>query len=150
LSCEGAHGAVKYWVNGLPQGVTLNGSTIVIGANAVAGQHTITVTAEDELGNKAQRTISLSIVTSSSSTSVVNNGAFGGQFNDLYGGANTLQVGSVGGLIVPAATSAPSGSVPAGSGSVPAGSGSVPAGSGSVPSGPSPSDRLNGILSNFG
>ena len=86
----------------------------MISANAVAGTYTITVTAVDDLGQTAQRTISLSIV-QSSSTSGVNNGAFGGQLGNLFGGANSALFGGAGGALVPAGSgSAPSGGSPAG------------------------------------
>lgn len=89
LSCDGAHGTVKYYVNGVPNGVSLNGSTIVISADAKPGTYTITITAVDDIGQTAQKTVSLTIV-QGSSTSGYDNGAFGGQLGNLYGGANTF------------------------------------------------------------
>lgn len=89
LSCDGAHGTVKYYVNGIPNGVSLNGSTIVISADAKPGTYTITITAVDDIGQTAQKTVSLTIV-QGSSTSGYDNGAFGGQLGNLYGGANTF------------------------------------------------------------
>lgn len=47
LSCEGAHGAVKYYIDGLPYGVELNGATIVIYNYARAGNYTIRIRAVD-------------------------------------------------------------------------------------------------------
>jgi hypothetical protein len=47
LSCEGAHGAVKYYVDGLPNGVTFDGSSIVITSAAQVGTFTLRVKAVD-------------------------------------------------------------------------------------------------------
>jgi hypothetical protein len=47
LSCEGATGQVKFYVEGAPYGVTLNGASIVISNDALAGTHTIRIKAVD-------------------------------------------------------------------------------------------------------
>lgn len=47
LSCDGAHGAVKYYIDGLPSGVELNGATIVIYNYARAGNYTVRIRAVD-------------------------------------------------------------------------------------------------------
>ena len=43
LSCDGASGSVKYFVDGLPNGVVFNGATIVIGDYAAIGTHNVRV-----------------------------------------------------------------------------------------------------------
>jgi hypothetical protein len=47
LSCDGAHGAVKYYVDGLPNGVTFDGLSIVITSAAQVGTFTVRVKAVD-------------------------------------------------------------------------------------------------------
>lgn len=47
LSCDGARGAVKYYVEGLPNGVSFNDSTINISNYAQAGTYTMRIRAID-------------------------------------------------------------------------------------------------------
>lgn len=47
FNCSGAQGAVNYYVEGLPNGVTWNGSTLSIGSSASAGNHNLRVRAVD-------------------------------------------------------------------------------------------------------
>lgn len=47
LNCAGAQGAVKYYVDGLPQGVQFTGNSIVVSGYAALGNFTITIKAVD-------------------------------------------------------------------------------------------------------
>lgn len=47
LSCDGAQGTVKYYVDGLPNGVEFDGTTIVISNWAKAGNYTVRIRAID-------------------------------------------------------------------------------------------------------
>ena len=61
LSCDGARGAVKYYVEGLPNGVNFADATINISNFAKAGTYNIRVRAIDEFGQSAERIITLTI-----------------------------------------------------------------------------------------
>lgn len=47
LSCDGAQGAVKYYVDNLPQGVKFDGNSIVVSGYAALGSYRITIKAVD-------------------------------------------------------------------------------------------------------
>ncbi len=47
LGCSNASGAVKYYIDGLPYGVELNGATIIIYNYARAGNYNIRIRAVD-------------------------------------------------------------------------------------------------------
>lgn len=53
LSCEGASGAVKFYVEGTPYGVSLSGSSIIISNFAQSGNYSLRIKAVDELGQSA-------------------------------------------------------------------------------------------------
>lgn len=55
MSCEGAQGAVKYYVDNLPQGVKFDGNSIVVSGYAALGNYRITIKAVDEFGQSAER-----------------------------------------------------------------------------------------------
>ena len=69
MTFSGANGNVKFNVDGLPNGVYLNGDTIVVSQNADSGNHIIKATATDSLGRVAERIVNLGIVVASESSS---------------------------------------------------------------------------------
>ena len=165
LSCEGATGSVKFYVEGTPYGVSLSGASIIISNYALAGTYTITIKAVDEIGQTAERTITLSIVQ--------NNGQVGIGSQTSTGGLNFGQNGQNGNGTQPnsgsqtgtgnqpstgngSQPSTGTGSQPStGTGSQPStGTGSQPGtGNGSQPTtgtGSAPNnDRLNSLISNY-
>lgn len=168
LSCDGANGKVKFYVTGLPQGVTFDGSTIVITNSASAGSYTINIKAIDEFGQSAERNVSLSIQTQTVNqySGQYNNGndfnnAFNGDFNLAVDGFNTNNgasvtvnqgsvtvTGSQGNVV---ATGGPAGSNLSPAGGAPGGNGPTGgAPGGNAPSGGSPSDaQLLNLLNNY-
>jgi hypothetical protein len=63
INCDGGYGNVKYYVEGLPNGVQFNGAAITVTSNANAGNHSVRIKAVDEAGNVAERVINLTITT---------------------------------------------------------------------------------------
>lgn len=86
LSCEGATGSVKFYVEGTPYGVSLSGASIIISNFALTGTYTITIKAVDEIGQTASRTLTISITQ--------NNGQIGLGSTILTGGLNFSQNGN--------------------------------------------------------
>ena len=62
LACEGAQGSVSYHVDGLPEGVRLEGDRLFVSSSASAGNYIIRIRASDESGQAAERILTLSIV----------------------------------------------------------------------------------------
>jgi hypothetical protein len=73
LACDGAHGNVRYYAEGLPQGVEFNDNTIVVTNNARFGTYNIRIRAVDEIGQAAERIVTLTIAQAQAG----NNGATG-------------------------------------------------------------------------
>lgn len=159
LSCEGATGAVKFYVEGTPSGVSLSGSSIIISNFAQSGNYSLRIKAVDEIGQSAERQITLSIIQnngqatlvgqtvtgsgsfSSSSTQSVNQSVTGTQ---TIVGVQFVQTGGVTGQVT-----GQTGSQPTGTGSQPVGSGSQPNGGTSSSPSTGNNDRLNGLISNY-
>lgn len=50
LACTGAQGNIRYYVTGLPTGVTFSGNTIAVTNSASAGSYPVTIRAVDDAG----------------------------------------------------------------------------------------------------
>lgn len=77
LSCDGARGTVKYYVEGLPNGVSFADATINISNNARAGTYNVRIRAIDQFGQSAERIISLTISQAISQNGNINAGQSG-------------------------------------------------------------------------
>lgn len=175
LSCEGATGAVKFYVEGTPYGVSLSGASIVISSYAQSGNYTLRIKAVDELGQSAERVVTLSIVQNNGQATlagqtVSGNGGFGvsGQVSNqntnqsntgtqTIGGVQIGQTGGVSGQVTgqsvtqtSTSTSTVTGSTVTGSTSTGSSStGTQPNGGTSGSSSSVNNNRLDGLISNY-
>lgn len=148
LSCNNAQGAVKYYVDGLPNGVNFNGSTIIVSNVAQTGSYTVRIKAVDESGQSAERIITLSISQNNvQGTSQQGNQQNGVNGNNANNNANNPNNGANNGGL-------PNGSLPNGSptGNQPNGNGNQPTGNqpnagNGAPN--APNNRLNDLLNSL-
>ncbi len=151
LSCAGGQGLIKYYVDGLPQGVQFDGASIVVTNFAKVGNYTIRIKAVDAQGLSVERVVTLSIGQSQ--------GAAGSGAGQAGGAGGAGQAGGAGSA--PGAGDVPAGGAPGGgapSGGAPGGGapgGGAPGGGapgGGAPGGGAPggdTPRLSGILSTY-
>lgn len=147
LTCDGASGEVKYYVEGLPYGVQFQDSAIVVSNFAQFGTYNVRVRAVDSLGQTAERVISLTISQNQGGVAggAIGSGQIGGAANGGTSGAGSTAGGASGSS---PSRGAPSGGAPSGG----APSGGAPGGSpnGGVPAGGAPgSTRLSTIISTY-
>lgn len=155
ILCAGGSGPWTYRVDGLPSGAYLNGDKIVISSSTVSGTYQLTITATDSTGATVQRSVTLNVVVSGSSSTTIGSTGFTSGVIGVGGVAGIAgtdgsvswnsgsTTGSTSGSITWSSSGSGTGSYPGGSGSSPSGtggypSGGSPAGSGGYPSGGSP------------